>query len=47
MFRSYNPSDEKFQEASKPKAKPVKIESLIEDTLEQGKIKTLVEDVVC
>jgi hypothetical protein len=46
MFRSYNPTDEKFLEASVPKARPIDIETQVADTLEQGQVKTLVEDVV-
>jgi len=45
MFRSYNPTDEKFQDASVPKAKPIDIETQIADTLEHAVVKPIVEDV--
>jgi len=44
-FRSYNPQDEQLQESARPKALPVNIEEQISDTLEQGQVKTLLEDV--
>jgi len=45
VFRSYNPQDAQFQEAAQPKAAPVNIEEHIADTLEQGHVKTLLDDV--
>jgi coiled-coil domain-containing protein 12 len=45
VFRSYNPQDEVLQDSSKPKAKPIDIKSQVADTLEQGEIKTLLDDV--
>jgi len=44
-FRSYNPKDEQLQEAARPMPLPVNIEEEISDTLEQGQVKTLLEDV--
>lgn len=45
VFRSYNPVDEKFQESAIAKAKPIDIESQVADTIKQGEVKTLLEDV--
>jgi coiled-coil domain-containing protein 12 len=45
VFRSYNPQDTAFQEAAQPKAAPIDIEAQIADTLEQGQVKTLLDDV--
>jgi len=44
-FRSYNPADEELQEAAKPKAAPIDIESHVADSLEQSTVTKLVEDV--
>jgi len=45
-FRSYNPKDEQLQETARPLPLPVNIEEEISDTLEQGQVNTLLEDVV-
>jgi len=44
-FRSYHPKDEQLQEAARPMPLPANIEEEISDTLEQGQVKTLLEDV--
>jgi len=45
VFRSYNPSDEELQNAAKPKAAPIDIESQVADSLEQSSVTKLVDDV--
>jgi len=46
VFRSYNPTDEKFQEALAPKARAIDIEEQIADTLQHSVVKPVVEDDV-
>jgi len=46
VFRSYNPTDTKFQEALAPKAKAIDIEEQIADTLVHSVVKPVVEDDV-
>jgi len=45
VFRSYNPQAEDLKELAISKAKPVDIEAQVADTIEQGEVKTLLEDV--
>jgi len=45
VFRSYRPQTEDFQAASASAAKPIDIEPQVADTLEQGHVKTLLDDV--